>query len=432
MMFNPCDPCCGSCQITVSVLDLCNQPVKGAYVTITQLGQTKILDSGYAQSGQIVLKPNSFGFFTITVTYPTLQTTTQTIFACDPCNCLIPNDLDIFSNVNFAKQGNYFNNIPTTTPEPPSYRASYGPRPTLIPKKLTMAVFDSKTGTDSTDPATASTINLPDTGYFSQAIAGTRNGINTNFYFYVWFTNCKANVMMIDISTDKDNPYAAGAASGVVVYTIGQCASPCICPYIPQKLTLTSTNPNVQNNATLTYQNIPPDISNWLGVSINQQPIPQVGWFSNEVVPAQPGITDFTTLRTYTLPSYRYYFYCNTFVSTKYTLVGLPLNGQAVPILSLGRNFLQFSFTTSHDTYNGNGLPVFPSLSCNPFIVGGFVSYYTSTVQMTISGTIDGNAIRIPDFVLSTIKNGSTYYIWGTHAANDLELDKSGSGGGYS
>lgn len=436
MMFSPCDPCCGSCQITVGVFDLCNQGVSGAYVTITQKGQTKILDSGYTVNGQIILKPNGFGFFTVKSTYPGLQDSSTDVFACDTCNCLVPAELDIVASVNFARQGNYFNNVPSNPTEPIYYPIIYQLRPTLIPKKLTIAVYDPKTNTDST--ITSSTINLPDNGWYSTAIPGTRNGVATNFYFYLWFVKCQAKVMMIDISTDSMHPYAAGATSTVVTYNISQCASPCICPYVPKVLNLTSSNTNIQGNATLTYQTIPSNISQWLGQNINQTPVPQFGWFSDQIVPPQ-NVPGNILQPSYIIPSYRYYFFCNTLINAKYALFGLPLNGQLIPLAVNGP--ISFNFTVTHDTYTGHGQPIFPTLSCNPFLITGLHSnigqstalYGTGDlIPLTISGIIDGDAIRIPDFVLTTIKNSITYSIFGNHTSDDLELNKSGNGGNYS
>ena len=125
------------------------------------------------------------------------------VSAPNGCNCTWPRVLSFKGSATQATASFYFNNVPSSGFPEPIYTLTYGPLPADIPQNLQLLWFNYPAGV--ADPYY---ITMPANAWFSKPIPGFVAGTPTNIYFYLWFKNCVANVMVIDA------PYGLGAAPG--------------------------------------------------------------------------------------------------------------------------------------------------------------------------------------------------------------------------
>jgi hypothetical protein len=110
----------------------------------------------------------------------------------NPCHCTWPRVLSYRGSVAQSAAGFYFINQATNAPEP-VYTIAYGARPAEIPKELQLLYFNYPGGVN--DPYY---VTMPDVSWFSTPIPGLSFGSPCNIYFYLWFAQCQAHVMVID------------------------------------------------------------------------------------------------------------------------------------------------------------------------------------------------------------------------------------------
>lgn len=188
----------GGCRLCLTALGGPYGYLPGSDVVISQDGTT-FCTGTTDSSGTFCCSVPAPGVYTATITHPSFMTETVTVFACVPCSCYYPKVLSaviapqvVYAFLGFASHP-YLDAAYPGPSSPPPYTLTYGPRPSDVPKTISVQ-------TPTGPPAGRGDLvaEMPDSAWFSAEFAITIAG-NPGFTgcWYGWVSGCTFHVAFL-------------------------------------------------------------------------------------------------------------------------------------------------------------------------------------------------------------------------------------------